>query len=104
MSADPDEIISTLLLSLYESPATPANWQHFLAALQAVTDSQSSALLIHDLSSRETIGVTNGIEATEERKFYEHYASVNPWMPSSGAEIVQGKEILRTARGARHAQ
>lgn len=91
--------MSDLLLLLYEAAEHAERWPDFLAALTRVTHSDNAALVLHDLVHRSAVAIPYGYEHAEEKRYFEYYARLNPWVPKddtppTDGPIVRGEAIV----------
>ncbi len=83
--------LSRLLASLYDAAGNTSLWSAFLRELAEATQSDQSAILLHDLNRRDHgISLQWGVEASAARSYQEHFGAHDLWMQKAAPQVYEG--------------
>jgi DNA-binding CsgD family transcriptional regulator/PAS domain-containing protein len=83
--------ISKLLAALYEAAGDTSLWSVFLRELGRATQSNQSAILLHDLNRRDHgISLQWGVEESAARSYQEYFGAHDLWMQKAAPQIYEG--------------
>jgi hypothetical protein len=82
----PEEVLSSLLGSLYDAAADPSLWESFLQQLTQSARAQCADMLMHDMRQQShTISRYWMIDPEDIRLYNEHYGSKDVWVSKGSA-------------------
>jgi DNA-binding CsgD family transcriptional regulator len=82
----PEEVLSSLLGSLYDAAADPSLWESFLQQLTQSARAQCADMLMHDMRQQShTISRYWMIDPEDIRLYNEHYGSKDVWVSGGSA-------------------
>jgi DNA-binding CsgD family transcriptional regulator len=86
-----DREILDLIRLIYECSVDACLWPQFLAAYARAVDAEAASLSVMDAQNRNgNVGASHGIDPYWEKRYAEHYASVNVWLHSTSLFRVPG--------------
>ena len=81
MLLPPEEVLSSLLGSLYDAAADPQLWNAFLQKLGESVQAQCADMLMHDIREQShTISRYWKIDSTAVQLYHEYYGSKDVWV------------------------
>lgn len=83
--------LSKLLASLYDAAGNSSLWSAFLQALGEATQSNQSAILLHDLNRRDHgISLQWGVEESAARSYGQYFGAHDLWMQKAAPHVYEG--------------
>lgn len=77
--------LSKLLTALYDAAGDASLWSAFLQELGRATQSNQSAVLLHDLSrGAHGISLQWGVDASAARSYQEYFGAIDLWLKKAG--------------------
>ena len=77
-------VTSELIRLIYECVSNPQHWSRFLSEFAAAVHADAAVLMVQDLKNQMgNMSEAWGVDPVWQRRYAEHYASVNVWVQRS---------------------